>query len=216
MKNLRKWFPLIFVFIFVFTLSSCAEKDKNSKKEEEKPKEVNAPTNIISITEADSIYSNYSNHRVSIIKTYETQERAPEESFEVARYVDFDYKMIKDYLDYVDQEAEKAGVKKVTNLRMYFANYPDEKKFADGEEVVHPRQNSLFLLPTMAADGGNFGFYIGDDGKAKLIKDRKIRTDDGSEKSKASIFPSLSNTLYSNTSLVLNRGGSGPPPFTDF
>lgn len=109
---------------------------------------------------------------------------------------------------------------------MYFANYPDEKTFKDGKDVVHPRQNSLFLLPTLERDGGNYSFYIGDDGKAKLVinrKDNQLKKGmgtviKGSRTARAGILPNFfSNTSsYSGKSLILNRGGSGPPPRTEF
>ncbi len=203
----------------VSVLISCNETPKEKPQQEEKPgigKEIEAPKNIISIKEASAIYDNYTNYRIPAIVEFETKQRAPSEKFDPARFVDFDYQMIKDYIAYVDREAENAGVKKVTTLRMYFANHPNEKKFPDGKDVVHPRQNSIFLLPTMAADGGNFGFYIGDNGKAKLIKNRGTVLNDGSEKSEASLVPSFNTSLYANTSLILNRSGSGPPPFGDF
>ncbi len=203
--------------ILIFSLTNCNEaKKEKPHQEEEEPKEIDAPKNIISIKEASAIFDNYTNFRVPAIVKFETQQRAPSEKFEAARFVDFDYQMIKDYIAYVDKEAEDAGVKKVTKLRMYFANYPNEIKFKDNKDVVHPRQNSIFLLPTMDADGGNFGFYIGDDGKAKLIKDKTTDLNEGSDKSEASLLPSFNSMFYSDKSLILNRGNSGPPPFGDF
>jgi hypothetical protein len=106
--------------------------------------------------------------------------------------------MIKDYIAFVDYEAAKAGVKKGTKLRMYFANYPDEKKMPDGKDVVHQRQNSIFLLPTMATNDENYGSYIGDDGKPKLIADWKAEMKKGmgsvmkrQSKEHASIVPNF-------------------------
>lgn len=220
MKNAKHVLRNMAVFaVLTFTFISCNEAGKEKPHQEEKPevpKEIDAPKNIISIREASAIYDNYTNYRVPAIVQYETQQRAPSEKFEAARFVDFDYQMIKDYIAFVDKEAENAGVKKVTTLRMYFANYPDETKFKDDKDVVHPRQNSIFLLPTMAADGGNFGFFIGANGKAQLIKDMRTNAGDKSDKSEASLLPSFNTMFYSDQSLILNRGNSGPPPFGDF
>jgi len=200
---------------------SCNDQSNNEVSTEV----IDPPIGIITLSEADAIYDNYSKHRVAGIESYETEQRAPKEEFQAARFVDFDYQMIKDYIAYVDQEAAKAGVKKVTKLRMYFANYPDKKKFSDGKAVVHPRQNSLFLLPTMAAKNGDYGFYIGADGKAKLIADWKASNSDGTgsilqeqEFNTASLVPNFfsSTNLKEGTSLTLNRGHSGPPPYGDF
>lgn len=186
---------------------------------------IKAPEQIISLEQAEAIYNNYSAHRVPLIENYETKRRAPQENFEVARFVDFDLAVLKQYIAYVEQEAQSAGVEKVTNMRIYFANYPNEQLFSDGKAVVHPRQNSLFLVPTLEKGGEHYAFYIGDDGKPALIIDRTTNGNNGmgslfknNGKSHASLVPSLSlNTnLYRGTSLTLNRSGSGPPPHSDF
>jgi len=216
-----------FLFLFTITfllMNSCEEQPKqlNKKTQEE---EVLAPENIISLEEAKDIYDNYSKHRVSIIENYETLERSPSKEFQAARFVDFDYDTIKNYIDFVDQEAKKAGVKKVTKLRLYFANYPNKKKFKNGKKVVHPKQNSLFILPTLEKGDRNYSFYIGDDGKAKLVIDRTNNIENGISsnrdnliKAEASILPSftLNSSLRSSQSLTLNFGNGGPPPATEF
>ncbi|MFD0796819.1 hypothetical protein ACFQZJ_05065 [Maribacter chungangensis] len=231
MKNTKYLLRLLPIFVIAICIG-CKENNKTKhqtpeqEQSEEKPQLVEAPKNIITLQEADAIYTNYSKHRIPMITTYETQERAPEEAFEPARFVDFDYDMIKNYIAYVDQEAKNAGVKKVTKLRMYFANYPNEKTFKDGKKVIHPRQNSLFILPTLEQNGENYSFYIGDDGKAKLIidwKDSALEKGMGtvleqSQTARAGIVPNFfSNaTSYNSKSLILNRSGSGPPPKTEF
>lgn len=218
MKNVNLLSKKVFALIFlatIFTNCNDANKDK-PKPEVVEPEEIEAPKDIISLDEADAIYANYSKHRVPAIENYETRERSPSEKFEAARFVDFDYDTIKEYLKYVDQEAQKADVKKVTKLRLYFANYPDKEVFPNRKKIIHPRQNSIFIVPTMAADGGDFGFFIGDDGKAQLIKNRKPGDKNNSNKSEASLLPAFNTSLYAGKSLTLNRGGSGPPPFGDF
>lgn len=211
---------------FVLTMGSCAEKKQPKQEKEQIQKEVKAPESIISLKEANSIYDNYTKHRVSLIENYETEQRAPSEEFISARFVDFDYKTIKNYIAYVDQEASKAGVKEVTKLRLYFANYPNEGKFSDGKRIVHPRQNSVFMVPTLDKNGENYGFYIGDDGKAQLISDWKqgnkvgmgLDTSNPNKKAYASMTPTftLNSNLQGGRSLTLNRGNGGPPPKTEF
>jgi hypothetical protein len=153
------------------------------------------------------------------------QQRAPEEKFEASRFVDFDYETIKQYIAYIDQEAEKAGVKKVSKLRLYFANYPNEDKFPNGIKVVHKRQNSIFMVPTLDMEGINYGFYIGSNGNAVLIKDWKDNLKDGlglafekNGKSYAGFSSNLflTSSLQEGKSLALNFGQGGPPPKTDF
>lgn len=229
MKNAKRvlWKSAI-PLIIVFGLFSCGDrkqKPKEEKPKEEKPVIVEAPENIISLEQADAIYENYTKHRLPLIETYETRERAPSEKFEAARFVDFDYESIKKYIAYVDQEAAKGGVKKVTKLRLYFANYPNEKKFKDGKDIVHPRQNSIFLLPTLEKNDQDYGFYIGEDGKAKLIRDWSSEMQKGmgslnkqEEIQHASIVPNFftSNSLQGDKSLTYNHGNGGPPPTGDF
>ncbi len=228
MKKTANLFAKTFFSLVVVGLASCGDKraDKPEKEHEEYHETVKPPTNIISLEMADSIYTNYSNHRVALIEDYETQKRAPEETFEAARFVDFDYDAIKQYIKYVDQEAKNAGVQKVTKLRLYFANYPDKKDFEDGKKVVHPRQNSIFMIPTIEKNGGNYSFFIGADGKPELVIDWKAQMTKGMgllENDRKKAYAGFGLEIFSapslqigGTSLTLNHGGSGPPPKSDF
>lgn len=212
MRNNRKTAIAFLASILLFA-SSCQE----GPKKEEPIEPVSPPRGIISLVESKSLYDNYSRHRLDMIQKYEL-ERKPDEAFVPARYSDFDYATIKQYLAFVEQEAKEAQVD-ISTLRIYFANYPDKEHFPDGEKVVHPRQNSIFMVPTMKVDGQNWGFYIGADGKAKLIKGAVGETGIGQtsaqgERAQASMVPSLS-AAYDEQSLNLNHGNSEPPPYTD-
>ncbi len=228
MKKSTTLFTKAFSFLLITGLIGCGEKrsDKQEKEHKETQTQVKPPANIISLEMADSIYMNYSKHRAAIIEDYEIKQRSPQEKFEASRFVDFDYETIKQYIDYVDQEAKKAGVPKVTKLRLYFANYPDKKDFDDGKKVVHPRQNSIFMIPTLEKNGANYSFYIGANGKPELVLDWKAENSKGmglleydGKKAYAGFGPdffSTPNSQIGGTSLTLNHGGSGPPPRTDF
>ncbi len=221
MKNNRKT-AIAFVASVLLLASSCQQGPKKDGTDPEKPEkprdeQVSPPSGIISLEESKSLYDNYTKHRWDMIHTYE-MERKPGEEFVPARYSDFDYATIKQYLAFVEQEAKEAQVD-ISTLRIYFANYPDKERFPDGEKVVHPRQNSIFMVPTMKVDGQNWGFYIGADGKAKLIKGAVGETGIGStsgqgERAQASMVPSLSAS-FAEQSLNLNHGNSEPPPHTD-
>ena len=227
-KEKKSLFCFLVLSTLIFGFSSCADKAKKEPKEtpdENSSIEVKPPANIISLELADSIYNNYSKHRVSIIESYEIKQRAPQEKFEASRFVDFDFDTIKQYIDYVEQEANKAGVKKITKLRLYFANYPNQKKFPNGKDVVQPRHNSIFMLPTLDRNGLDYGFFIGANGKPELISDWKASTkkdvglfSQSSRKSYAgfSVNFSLNSSLQRGNSLTLNFGNGGPPPKTDF
>ncbi|NDV43544.1 hypothetical protein [Flagellimonas sediminis] len=219
MKNNRK-VALAFLSIFVLFLGACQQgpkKDEPRNSEPPQEEKVSPPEGIISLEESKSLYDNYTKNRVDMIHQYEA-ERSPDTKFEAARFTSFTYAEIKQYMAYIEQEASMANVE-ISSLRFYFANYPDKEHFPDGKKIVHPRQNSMFIVPTMKVDGEDYGFYIGADGKAKLIKDAVGTKGMGQnsidgEKSYASFAPTLFQT--GDKSLDLNHGGSGPPPFTDF
>ncbi|MDO6470342.1 hypothetical protein [Maribacter sp. 1_MG-2023] len=215
----------ILCLILISSIIGCNQQQKKKKDEIIESKIVKAPDHIISLKQADAIYDNYSQNRVQIIEDYENQKRPSEEKFEASRFVDFDYETLKQYMAYLDQEAAAAGVKKITKLRLYFANYPNEENFSNGKPVIHKRQNSIFMVPTLDDGGINYGFFIGENGKAELIKDRKANTKDGlgnhlnkKENAHASFAPTftLNSSLQGSKSLAFNFGQGGPPPKTDF
>jgi hypothetical protein len=218
MKNNRK-VALAFLSIFLLFLGACQEgpkKDEPRNSEPPQEEKVTPPEGIISLEESKSLYDNYTKNRVDMIQQYEA-ERSPDEAFIPARLTAFTYADIKQYMAYVEQEAKEAGVK-IESLRFYFANYPDQERFPDGKKIVHPRQNSIFVVPTTMMDGEEYGFYIDADGKAKPIKnlvgESSIGSMDKGNTSKASMVPTLFQKDV--TSLNLNHGNSNPPPFTDF
>ncbi|MDF0706550.1 hypothetical protein [Flagellimonas okinawensis] len=216
MKNIQKAFAA-FLGASILLLGACQESPKKEEPTDPKQEEILPPEGIISLEESKSLYDNYTKNRVEMISKFEA-ERDTEEKFIPARFTTFTYADMKQYMEYVEHEAKEAGVK-VASLRLYFANYPNKPDFPDGKKVVHPRQNSIFIVPTTMIDGEERGFYIGTDGKAKSIKGVVGNTETGEPNetttSKASIFPA---TLFQDDikSLNLNHGGSGPPPYTDF
>lgn len=201
-----------FSFFFVFLLINvgCQEKTKEDPDQPTEPREVDPPKQLITLDDADSLYVNYSTRRAENIIRFEMQDQPDGEPFNPTRFVSFDLKVIKDYIAYVEQEAKNAGVK-ADSLRIYLGNY--------GKRGKDKRRNTVFLLPTANTDAGYGGFYIGDDGKAKLIRD-KFRSNDMEQndpKSKASLMPNLNSSLFQGEqSLILNFGNSGPPPRGDF
>ncbi len=215
MKNHKKAFLALFGATFLM-LGACQQGPKKEEPTEPKEEMVSPPEGIISLEESKSLYDNYTKNRVDMIQQFE-DERESEERFIPARFTSFTYAEMKQYMQYVEQEAEGAGVK-VESLRLYFANYPNKPDFPDGKKVVHPRQNSIFIVPTTILDGKEFGFYIDADGKAKPIKGVVGNSETGekgaSDTSQASFAPALFQN--GDKSLNLNHGGSGPPPETDF
>ncbi|PWL38164.1 hypothetical protein DKG77_07720 [Flagellimonas aquimarina] len=221
MKNTRKIATLLLGSMFLI-LGACQEKTKKEEPPHEEPRErVKPPEQIISLEESKELYDNYSKNRVELIQSYEREEN-DDEKFKAARYTSWDYKTLKQYMAFIEQEAKDAKVD-ISTVRFYFGNYPNKEKFPDGKKVVHPRQNSIFMLPTIKIDSLDYGFYIGEDGKAKLIKDAVGAKGMGSiskndEKSYAGFAPSFSSppALFAGQSLNMNHGSSGPPPNNDF
>ncbi len=234
--------PLLLAMTLV-GISGC-----NTKIDREIPAAavVDAPKQIIAVDEAKGFYDDYSKRRVPLIQRYEdsinrarandkmqqmrqqedaskAQAEAEPAQFDVARYVYYDYATIKQYLEYIEQEAKLANVE-ISTLRLYFSNYPDDPQF------VHPRQNSIMLSPTLKKGDKDYLFFIGEsEGKAEaVLLDNAfgpMKADgmgDGSTrdgKSYASFVPSLSTNhpnpampLQGGKSLTLNRGNGVPPP----
>lgn len=227
MKKSAHVLPAIYLISLVL-FASCGETTTSKIDEKVATK---APTQIITLPQAKEMYDAYEKRRVPLIQHYEdsinknASTNAKMSPFEAARFVDFDYQTIKQYIAYIDQEAQRAGVKEITKLRLYFATYPDAKKFDTGEKVVHPSQNAVFMVPTLEMDNTNYAFYIGDNGKPELIIDWSTQLEDATglldiprKNTHAGFIPnsSLNSNLQGGTSLVLNRGHGGPPPKTDF
>ena len=249
-KAKKLLFRLIVLSIFVFSFTSCVEK---TEKEKEETAVVLAPTQIIPVVQAKDMYDNYSKRRVPLIQHYEDsinryshgkkirQEKKSGEDmqmskdgkpFDVARYVSYDYATIKQYLAFIEQEAKMANVE-ISGLRFYFSNYPKGQKFVNGDSIVHPRQNSVMLSPTLKEGEREYLFYIGGTEakqEAVLLSDSfgsvngqgmgDISNED--QKSYASFIPSINKTsanttlnasFYAGTSLTMNRGQGAPPPY---
>ncbi|MEX0314704.1 MAG: hypothetical protein AB3N18_11045 [Allomuricauda sp.] len=220
MKNTKNVSAMLLGSLLLL-VGACKQPQKKDEPSEDPVEQVKPPEQIISLEASKSLFDRYTRNRAEIIKKYET-ERHPEKEFIPARFSSYDYSTIKQYMAFIEQEAKSAGVD-ISSLRFYFGNYPDEEKFPDGEKVVHPRQDAVFIVPTINVDGHDYGFYIGEDGKAKLIKDAVGQKGMGSiqkktQKAYASFAPSFSEapSFYAGQSLTLNRGHAGPPPDADY
>jgi len=225
MKNMCNIF-WVFCMASILCFTSCQEAPKKDQKKQDVPQKepVSRPDQIISIQEAQSLFENYAKNRVPLIEAYETK-REPEIKFDVARFTSFDYATIKQYMAFIEQEAAKADVE-ISSLRFYFANYPNKNTFEDGEKITHPRQNSIFIVPTLMENGREFNFYTTGDGQQgrKAVKISnfaipdlkgvgKLREENKHTYAGFNLNFSLNSPWYQNDeSLILNRGNSAPPP----
>lgn len=222
-------FASILCLSLLFTLNSCKEQTRQAAQSKE-PEVVKAPEQIISVAQAKNMYEQYSKRRAPLILRYEDSISKGEKEFDVARYTYYDYATIKQYLAYIEQEAEKAGVE-IASLRFYFSNYPDQETFENGKKVVHPRQNSIFLMPTVKSEGRDYGFYIqeGESGSEVMLLNGQLQpyTPEGigvkgnvNYRNEAGLVPTLFPAssgapvgLQGDKSLILNEGNSAPPPY---
>ena len=228
-KVKKSLFSLVVLIAFIFSFNSCAEKKEKEKKE---TPEVLAPAQIVQIDQAKEMYENYTDRRLPLIQHYEDSINGGKEKFDVARYVSYDYETIKQYMAFIEQEAKKANVE-ISGLRFYFSNYPKGAKFENGESIVHPRQNSVMLSPTLKRGDRDYLFYIGGT-EAKQepvllsdsfgsVKGQGIGVNgNGDNIAYASFIPSSTNattnttlnaSFYAGTSLTMNRGQGAPPPY---
>ncbi len=227
MKRLKKIHSLFLLVLLVF-MYSCGEQ--TSGEEATRQAEVEAPEQIISLAEAKTMFDNYSERRAAMIQKFEDSVNISKKDtakFDVARYTYYDLKTIKQYIAYIEQEAAKAKVE-ISTLRFYYSNYPDQEKFPNGQSIEHPRQNSIFILPTLNQDGNEFGFYTEDDGEGgmravlfdwqlqEFNKEMGMMNTQG-KKAYAGFAPNVNSANsalnYGNGSLVLNQGGASPPPY---
>ncbi|MEM1256908.1 MAG: hypothetical protein AAGH81_00155 [Bacteroidota bacterium] len=195
----------------LLVLGSCnpqPKKEAEPEKMDQEVEEVEAPEGIISLDEAKELCQNYEIRRIPGIKNFEAAQTNAEGKFIPTQYVTFDLETIRQYLDYLEQEAKRANVVP-DSLRIYLGNY--------GNEGKDPNRNTVFILPTAEIGKGYGGFYIDNEGQAKLIRSYWPNNDEnGKSKSKASFLPNFGPSLMSGGSLVFNRGNSSPPPDSDF
>lgn len=215
--------PLLFLIFINLTFIGCQEPTGTND-----PGPVKPPNEIISVEHAAQMYENYSERRVPIIKKYEDSISSDTTQFTPTRYAEYDLETIKQYIAFIEYEANQVNVD-IKTLRFYLSNYPNSDKFEDGGNVKYPRRNSFFMLPTMEYNGKNVGFSIEDvDGNYTAvpinqntpIKERdknKGQSDSEGQLNEAGFFMSGSTTVPSKrpTSLILNDGQLMPPPGPD-
>lgn len=179
---------------------------------------------IISVERAGEMYDAYSQRRVPIIQAYEQSISADSSKFEPTRYAEYDLETVKQYIAYIEHEANQANVD-IKTLRFYLSNYPNSKTFSNGDPVKYPRKNSFFVVPTMDVSGKNVGFSIEETGgkytavpinRRPSMQERNQDTDQKDstgQMNEAGFFMSNSTSVQGGTtSLILNESHLSPPP----
>lgn len=250
MKNTKNtWWKASVLIILLFGLSSsCNHEDKPVKTVDE-PKEI-----IISTEQAKEMYDTYTIRRKGLIQDFENsldnrdqydekdqqgqnqkgkEEKASissgSEGFQVARYINYDYNDLKQYMAFIEQEAKKANVE-ISTLRFYLTNYPNKEKFDDGGKIKDPRRNTVIMVPSLNKGGKEYAFFTANDSEdgmrkaflltEELNEDGTSHTEKGQqEKEKASFLPTITLPNLINApippenkqSLYGNEGGLRPP-----
>lgn len=214
--KMTKLFMLLFFTNLL--LFSCQEPSTH----DESPYEGPPKDHIISVERATEMYDTYSQRRVPVIQKYEDSIAPDSSKFTPTRYAEYDLKTIKQYIAYIEHEAEQANVD-INTLRFYFSNYPNSDKFNNGDAVKYPRRNTFFIVPTMKYEDGNIGFSIEEvEGKFTAVpinrraqegKQNKRQADSTGQLNEAAFFMFNNATVQGGgSSLILNDSSITPPP----
>lgn len=125
---------LALLFVSAIILEGCNEKPAHPG-EPTVGDPIAPPKIIIDVQEAEDMYHRYGKDIVPILEKNNPNLKA-------TRSLSIDYKTLKDYLAFIEQEAAEANKTEITGLRIYFAKYDDSKN--DGRATV-------FLNPIMEA-----------------------------------------------------------------
>ena len=232
MKHFEKLPLRAVIFLFGFTLAGilgCRETPRTDEKEmpqKEEAQVVKAPEQIISLSQAQTLFDTYSQRRVPLIERFEVPNN-DSGAFSAARYTAFDYATIKAYIAFIEQEAADANVE-ISGLRFYFGNNPEPGDSTSEEDRAKARKNTVFVVPTLNRGGTDFGFYTRDGAggkrEAALIIERPGQNDQSGNgalqetapRAYAGFAPPPPPMYAGEQSLILNRGNVGPPPNNDF
>lgn len=193
---------------------ACNPKATTTQEESEPTK---APGQIISEKQAAVLFDTYSTNRVPVIQEFEDADlEEGEEKHVVARYTHFDFKVMQEYMKYIQEQADSVG-KEIKSLRIYYATYP-----AGSEK--DPNKNTVFLVPTTDFDGLDKAFKISmQDGKPVAesipwnfdLNGQKAPEQEEGTKNQAGFFSATKTNaiLFLGGSLILNDGNTSPPPY---
>ncbi|WP_405291034.1 hypothetical protein [Algibacter sp. Ld11] len=232
-------FLIIPLLLFAYIFSSGALKDENSI-EKIKPQDDILKKHLISSAQGKEMFAEFDKNRAQVIDS-NLQDLYKDRNFEDTKFIWYSLDEIKAYLKYVEA-IQKANPKQdVSGLRIYFAAYPNSKRFKSGNAIKHPKQQTVFMVPTVAVKGGDkeynnlnhLPFVIQSSSPNKLEGQFEIVEElmDGHNKKdrlelfrkqtkrfqkagvnfSASLFPARA----SETSTIYNEGEMTPPPYKD-
>ena len=189
---------LALLFVSVIILEGCNEKPAHPTEGGSIP----PPKIIIDVQEAEDMYHRYGKDIVPILEKNNPNLKA-------TRSLSIDYKTLKDYIAFIDQEAAAANDTKISGLRIYFAKYEDSKN--DGRATV-------FLNPIMEAgaigdlrDDVSFAIKT-ENGKSTAVPVGKLIKKPTTGSNRADLTMPIQNGVQS---LAANDFPWSPPPNSD-
>lgn len=159
-----------------FSITSCENKSCDCGEDQQTPV-LESPDNIIPLVAADSLYINYGNSRVSLIELTEniTEEgdTIPREDArykQATRAVTMPYKKFKEYIAYIEQQADSAGIE-IAEMRFYFGKYKNTFKEKDkrGKATLFLNPATEFTLADGTKDTVSYAIITGTDGKKRAV-----------------------------------------------
>ncbi|WP_025666911.1 hypothetical protein [Aquimarina megaterium] len=188
-------------------------KDLEEKLGQEKSNR-SRPKNIISFEQAQRIYKAYDD-RADLISEV-VNSATNDGSFNPTRSMFYEISELRNYLSYVDELSQKAGVK-TTGLRFYFALYPDTYVSSTGNDR-NAKHQTIFIAPTLEKKYDNhilhIGYTLNNDGKVELLDKNNGFSHLRRNRNKTDHI-SLSQTRNDNDkfSLIANDLGATPPEY---
>lgn len=161
MKLKKQWSFLLLSGLLIW---SCAEKPKSHPENQNSPQVSLSPTpNIVPVIKAGNWYKNYGNNRATFIEGSVNKEYTDlVKPYEATRFVTADYKILKEYIAFIDQESKNAGVVP-SGLRFYFG--------ATSKTTTDPGRETIFLNPVTSFKNirGDISYAIATDSKGNKI-----------------------------------------------
>ncbi|ANH59107.1 hypothetical protein [Dokdonia donghaensis] len=192
---------LALLFVSAIILEGCNEKPAHPG-EPTVGGPIAPPKTIIDVQEAEDMYHRYGKDIAPILEKNNPNLKA-------TRSLSIDYKTLKDYIAFIDQEAAAANDTKISGLRIYFAKYEDSKN--DGRATV-------FLNPIMEAgaigdlrDDVSFAIKT-ENGKSTAVPVGKLIKKPTTGSNRADLTMPIQNGVQS---LAANDFPWSPPPNSD-
>ena len=80
-----------------------------------------------------------------------------DKGFQPTEYIRYDYKSLKKYMKFIEQQTADAGYE-ISTMRIYLANYPEKDYNKDKN-----RRNTVMFVPTINVDSSESAYYLSDE-----------------------------------------------------